>query len=394
MRESAIASLPNPVTTSIAQYRAYGDSITAGATLTGSERPYPAFVAEYEAVTYVDNALSSDQACDVSARQVFPNEDSPTLAAHPRYTLLIGTNDVSVKGIGAYEKVFMLCHQADISWLAIPAEYKVLANGSGVTTAGIGAIDSSNNWNAWTTGELGATVSFTITTNLFGPIYAWPRIIDGNSGTYTYSIDGVVVGSGRTETTPRIATKNGTSSSLGFLRLPSVAAGTHVVTFTQTSAGEDGVSVVGIGSPTRRTGDVLPTVLVGTVPRQKLGSPCNSSHGPCQKYIADIEADVDIFSSDGLNVRLFDTRKFMLGSPLEMDDPVHPNVSLSSASRSKRLGEGRPDNFFFISAVRMSCRLNVLTKHKSPNVELRRLADDVARRNFPTTFPVSSGRHP
>jgi hypothetical protein len=321
---SVLDSLPSPVATPVAQYRAYGDSITAGATLRASEKPYPAFVAEYESVTYVDNAISSDQACDVAARQIFPNEDFPTLATHPIYTLVIGTND-ALKGIGAREAVFKLCHQAAISWLAVPAEYKVLATGSGVTTTGKGTIDRSNHWNAWTTGEQGSTVSFTITTSEFGPIYAWPRIIDGNSGTYTYSLDGLVVGSANTETTPNIATGNGTSSSLGFLRLPSVAAGTHVVTFTQTSTGEDGVSVVGIGTPTRRTGDVLPTVLAGTIPYQEPGRACNSSHGACQKYIQDIKADVDIFSADGLNVRLFDTRKFMLGTPFEMNDLVHPN---------------------------------------------------------------------
>lgn len=322
---SVLSSLPSSVATSLAQYRAYGDSITAGARLSGSEKPYPAFVAEYEAVSYANNAIAGDEACDVPTRQVFPNEDFPTLATHPIYTLLIGTNDAAVKGIGPYEAVFMLCHKAAISWLAIPSEYKVLATGSGVTTTGKGTIDSSNNWNAWTTGEQGSAVRFTITTNQFGPIYAWPRIIDGSSGTYSYSIDGLAVGSASTETTSNIATRNGSSNSLGFLRLPPVAAGTHVVTFTQTSVGENGVSVVGIGTPTKRTGDVLPTVLVGTIPYQEPGSGCNSSGGFCGKYIKDIEADVDLLSNDGLNVRLFDTRKFMFGSPPEMNDFVHPN---------------------------------------------------------------------
>lgn len=321
---AVLAALPSSVATSVAQYRAYGDSITFGATLSSSERPYPTFVAEYESVTYADNAISSDEACDVPTRQIFPNKDSPTLATHPVYTVLIGTND-AYKGTGAYEAVFMRCHQATISWLAVPAEYKVLATGSGVTTTGVGAIDTSNNWNAWTTGGLGSTVSFTITTNQLGPIYAWPRIIDGNPGTYTYAVDGVVVGSSSTATTPSIATINGSSNSLGFLRLPPVPAGTHVVTFTQTSPGGNGISVVGIGTPTRRPADQLPTVLVGTIPFQQSGSPCNSSNGSCQKYIQDIEADVNIFSTDGLNVRLFDTRKFMFGSPSEMNDLVHPN---------------------------------------------------------------------
>jgi hypothetical protein len=276
-------------------------------------------------VKYADNALPSDQACDIPTRQIFPNNDFPTLATHPTYTILIGTNDVAVKGAGPYEAVFKLCHQAAISWLAIPTEYKVLSTGTGVATTGTGAIDSSDDWNAWTTGGLGSTISFTITTNQFGPIYAWPRIADNSLGTYTYSIDGVVVGSASTQITPHIATWNGSSNSLGFIRLPPVPAGTHVVTFTQTSVGANGLSVVGIGTPTRLAADQFPTVLAGIIPFQLPGSPCDSSDGPCQAYIQDIEADVDLFSADGLNVRLFDTRKFMFGMPSEMNDLVHPN---------------------------------------------------------------------
>ena len=321
---SVLASLRGPVGTSVAQYRAYGDSITSGLTLSGTEKPYPAFVAEYEGVTYADNALPGDQACDVPTRQVFPNGDLPTLGTHPTYTLLIGTND-AFGGAGPYEEVFKLCQQATISWLAIPAEFKVLGTGSGVTTTGAVALDTSNNWNAWTTDEVGASISFTITTSQPGPIYAWPRIIDGNPGTFTYSVDGVGVGSASTETTPSVATRNGSSNSLGFLRLPVVPAGTHVVTFTQTSEGPNGVSVVGIGTPARQATDQFPTVLVGTIPYQGSGSSCDSSHGACQSYILDIEAVVTIFSNDGLDVRLFDTRKFMFGSSLEMDDWVHPN---------------------------------------------------------------------
>jgi hypothetical protein len=323
-----IASLPNPVATSVAQYRAYGDSITAGDTLSNSEKPYPAFVAEIENVTYANNAILGDQACDVTTRQIFPHEDFPTLATHPTYTLLIGTNDVNVKGVSSYEAVYILCHQAAISWLAVPAEYKVLANGSGMATTGTGTIDSSNNWNAWTTGGLGSTVSFTITTSQAGPIYAWPRIDDDNPGTYTYSLDGVVLGTASIQTTPQIATQNGSTSSLGFLRLPVVAAGTHVVTFTQTSIGANGVSLVGIGTPSGPITDKLPIVLVGTIPFQlhnDSGYGCSISDAPCLEYNQDIEADVNLFAADGLNVRLFDTRTFMFGKAAEMNDAVHPN---------------------------------------------------------------------
>ncbi len=323
-------TVPGPVPTTLAQYRAYGDSITFGATLRDpAAQAYPALIAADESVSFANNALVGDEACDVPTRQIFPNRDSPTLAGHPTYTLLIGTNDVDVKGTGRYEAIYVLCHQAAISWLGVPAEYKVLADSSEVTSTGPGAIDSSNNWNAWTTAGQGSTVSFAITVTSPGPIYAWPRIDDYNPATFTYSLDGIVLGAATTQTTPRISTQNGSTNSLGFLRLSQVPTGAHVVTFTQTSTGVNGVSVVGIGSPVGPITNRLPTVLVGTIPFQLHGGAvgaCTSSDAPCLEYIKDIEADVSLFSADGLDVRLFDTRKYMIGAATEMNDSLHPNV--------------------------------------------------------------------
>ncbi len=310
------------------QYHAYGDSITYGYTLIDpATQAYPALVAAYEDLPLKNFAISGDQACDVPTRQIFSNEDSPTLAGHTVYSVLIGTNDVDAKGIGAYESVFELCHQATLSWLAVPVEYKVLAGDSSVTTSGPGAIDSSNNWNAWTTAGQGSSVSFQINLIRSGPIYAWPRINDDNPSTYTYSLDGVVLGTSNTQTNPSISTQNGTTNSLGFLRLPTVLAGNHVVTFTQTSAGINGVSVVGIGTPVGPTTNTLPTVLAGTIPYQFNDGKCTSSSDePCLEYINDIELDVSLFSADGLDIRLFDTREYMFGTAAEMSDSLHPNV--------------------------------------------------------------------
>jgi hypothetical protein len=320
---------PGPVATSVAQYRAYGASIVHGTTLSDpATQSFPSLVARFERVSFANNAIPGDQACDVPTTQVFPQKDFPTLAQHPTYSLLVGTNDYIAKGAGSYEAIYMLCQQAIISWLGVPAEYKVLANGSGVTTRGPGGIDRSNNWNSWTTGGPGASISFTITTSKEGPIYAWPRIDDNNPATYTYSLDGVILGSASVQTSPRIATKLGGTNSLGFLRFPSAPAGKHVVTFTQTSTGTDGVSVVGIASPKGPSSDRLPTVLVGTITymrQDSYGAACNSADGPCEAYIQDEEKDVELFSGDGLKVRLFDTRKFMHGTSAEMNDELHPN---------------------------------------------------------------------
>lgn len=317
-----------PHITPVPHYHAYGDSITYGYALSDpTTQAYPALVASYEHVPFKNYALPGDQACDLPTRQIFPNQDSPTLATHTKYSVLIGTNDVNIKGTGAYEAVFILCHQAALSWLAVPAEYKVLAKDSSVTTTGPGAIDTTNNWDSWTTAGEGSSVSFPITITTSGPIYAWVRISDNNPATYTYSLDGVVLGTASTQTDPSISTQNGINNSLGFLRLPPVSAGNHVVTFTQTSAGVNGVSVVGIGTPAGPTTNTLPTVLAGTVPYQYESGRCTVANDqPCQEYIQDIEADVNLFAADGLNVKLFDTRQYIFGTSAEMSDALHPNA--------------------------------------------------------------------
>jgi lysophospholipase L1-like esterase len=313
------------------QYYAYGDSITAGYLLTNpGAQAYPALVASKENVPLSNRAYSGEMACDLPPSQIFFFGDSPALSPHIASSVLIGTNDENVKGVGAYEAVFTLCHQATLSWLGVPAEYKVLANGNSMKTTGPGAIDTANHWNAWTTGGEGSTVSFAIVTPTTGPIYAWPIIDDTNSSTYSYSLDGVVMGTGTTKTTPAIVTQNGVINSLGFIRISPVAAGTHVVTFTQTSKGTNGVSVVGIGAPDGSPSGALPTVFAGTIPYQNPGPPggaCTAATDqPCQEYIQDIEADVNLFTGDGLDIRLFDTRLYMHGTAAEMADGLHPNA--------------------------------------------------------------------
>lgn len=310
------------------QYRSYGASVTAGYTLTDpSTQAYPALVAAFESVPLDNRAISGDQSCDVTARQIFPNGDSPALTTHYVSSTLVGTNDVNANGTGPYEAVYMLCERAFISWLAVPLEYKSLANGKNVSTTGSGRLDTS--WNAWTTRAQGATVSFTISTSNMGSIYAWPLVDDSSSATYTYSLDGVVIGSGKGQTSPLMATQNGTTKSLGFIRIPTVSAGTHVVTFTQTNSGTGGISVVGVGSPFAGVNNKLPTVLVGTITYQWLGGgdgACTVTDAPCQQYIQDERSDVTLLSGDGLDVRIFDTRQYMFGTASEMNDSLHPNV--------------------------------------------------------------------
>ena len=317
-------------TSSNGRYHAYGDSITYGATLGNpGTQAYPPLVGLHQAVSSADAGINGAQACDVPNREIFAPGESPSLAVPREYSLLIGTNDVNAYGVGAYEAVFLQCQQASIAWLALPVEDKTLATSSTLKTSGSGHLDTANNWNAWVTDARGSSVSFTITSTTVGPIYAWPRIDDSSSGTYSYALDGVTLGTGSTKTTPLMKTQIGTTNSLGFLRIPAVPAGTHVVTFTQTSNGSGGVSIVGIGSPPALKVSGLPVVLVGTIPFQQKGGgggACTVSDAPCDQYNSDIRSNVTLFVADGLDVRLFDTRQFMFGKASEMNDALHPNA--------------------------------------------------------------------
>lgn len=312
------------------QYLALGDFLTDGATLSDpAEQAYPALVSRVENAPVTNLANSGDQACDVAARQIFPKAVLPTLASHPTFSLLIGVNDVDNQGEGVYEQVFEECHQAAIAWLALPAEDKVLSGSAGFEARGPGQIDITSGWNAWATQGQGSTVSFTIDTAQARPIYAWPLVDDNSAATYSYSLDGVVVGTSSVQTSPHIATQNGTTRSLGFLRWPYIPAGHHTVTFTQTSMGASGVSVVGIGAPTVGQSGQLPQVLVGNVPYQMhtgANVGCQNTDAPCLAYNADIRLDVEMMSGDGLNVRLFDTRQYLASTNAEMSDAVHPNA--------------------------------------------------------------------
>ena len=312
-------------------YHAYGDSITFGYAV---EHPYPYYLAVDRILHLTDRAISGDMACDVPARQIFPNAENPSTANPTLFSLLIGTNDVDIRGAGAFESNFNLCQQAALAWFAIPAEFKVFATANAVTTTGATHLEPV--WNARTTDSLGSTVTFPITTAAAGPLYAWYRITDGSAGSFTYTLDGKLLGTLTTATSAPIATANGTGSSLALLRIPNVPAGQHVLRFQQINdpAGSSNPALatagfVAVGAPPPAATAGLSRVLVGLLPLQEDigGAPCSATRVPCLAYDADIVANVALLAGDGLNIKLFDAAKYMTGTRADMADAVHPNTT-------------------------------------------------------------------
>jgi hypothetical protein len=308
-----------------APYHGYGDSITAGQTLSSPSLAYPALIAQARGFTLADYAISGDQACDIPTSQIFPNSDNPPASGSPLYSLMVGTNDQDDRGAD-YLPVFNLCHQATIAWLALPADLKVLATSSNVTTSGPGAIETTDNWNDWVTGTLNASITFPISLTAPGPIYLWPRIVENDAGTFSYAVDGTVLGTFATYPGISIRTVNGTSDSMGFIRIPGMAAGKHTVTLTQTSTSGT-MRIVAIGAPPSAT-RTLPTVIVTDPPLEGAGSAaeCIVNMAICNTYAANVQANAQLFAGDGLAVRYIDNHPYMHGTASEMNDSLHPNA--------------------------------------------------------------------
>lgn len=311
-------------TPAYALYHAYGDSITYGLTLADpATQAYPALVARAKGLTLTNYGIPGDQSCDVATRQIFAHNDNPSAGDQGLYTLIIGTNDVGLRGPGPYEAVFNLCQQAAIAWLAVPAENKVPATAKSVTSQGPTSLETANNWNALTTGAQNASISVPFALQTTGTAYLWYRLQDGSAGSFRYALDGSAAGTASVATSPALQTQNGSNNSLGLIRLTSVAAGTHVLTVTQLNSGANGVGVVAVGTVTAGSAATLPFVLVGTTPKTlSTGPAC----GPCDVYRADIRANVQLLAADGLNLKLFESGKYMLGTTKDMSDIVHPNA--------------------------------------------------------------------
>jgi len=127
-----------------------------------------------------------------------------------------------------------------------------------------------------------------------------------------------------------ICTQNGTTSSLGFIRIPAVPAGPHTVTMTQTS-GSGTMRIVAIGAPPAPLPAVqpsLPMVVVSDPPLQQLvaNDECFIYPANCAAYPPDVQANVAIFAGDGLDVIYAENHTYMFATPAEMSDVLHPNA--------------------------------------------------------------------
>ena len=308
-------------------YNAFGDSITAGYSLASPSQAYPTLVASSLGVGVSNDAISGDEACDIFPRQIYPNGVQPQQNTAALYTVQIGTNDADIKGSGGYEATFRNCHLAVLAWLAIPRDFMVMPGDAALVGSGSWSAAADTTTPALQGPALDSTGAGTLAATLTtygGAIYVFYTLNDQFPTYYfTVSIDGGAASVPYyTGMSVPMSTANGTTISRGVARIP-VPAGRHTVTASTTTGA---VAIYGIGTipPEKHFGSV---VLSGDAPNQCSGA-CTPLASPATvaAYNADILADEALLISDGADIRHVPDQKYMLATPSELNDAVHPNV--------------------------------------------------------------------
>lgn len=322
------------------KYRSYGDSITLGQGASVNANAYAPLTAAALGITsnYTNRGVGNDQAADC-VNHVFNFENSSSTSA-TLYSLMIGTNDWHVFGVGAHEATFNLEHQAILSWLATRSDDRVDGGtvlgtnwASDTTFAAVTGAQSTTN---------GATNTYSVTT--YGkPLYVWSRMIDGNGGTFSISVDGGTAINVNCFAPTTISTVNGATSSVQLTRIV-VPAGVHSVVITVTSATGAGniVGVVSMGTPSAHTYYTSPRVAVSGInpsggDNSQAVTPALAQAATAQ-YTMDVLDNVELLQSDGLDIVYVDNRAAMQdGNPALMVSAtdLHPNDA-GHAALSKR----------------------------------------------------------
>jgi hypothetical protein len=311
-----VVSMPVPAQSTT--HYAYGDFISTGLGAT-SGQSYLNLLATAEGATLLDFAAGNATACSVAAGQVFANS-LPTTYNNSIFTVLVGANDAYTHGAGASEANFNTCQQAALSWLALPAQYKVTAQSASCVKTGnwqvFGPLPQSEMFSQ----SNGATMSCQITTN-GGPLYIYSWLADTNGGQFSYSVDGGSSASVNNYSAAQIGGTDGQGILL--TRVSGLSAATHTVLFrvTSSSSGANSVMIFGLGSPAPAGTTGQPTVYVGGLPYQEN----NTQSADTSAYNSDVISDVAALSADGLNVKFVNVRNYLQGTSTDMTSTLVPN---------------------------------------------------------------------
>jgi hypothetical protein len=325
--------------TGVTLYTAFGDSITADVPVSvRSWKAYPASLGPALKLTTFDYAYSGDQACDLFPHQIRPNNVAYATAPRTLYSVMIGTNDMDEKDSVAYERVYKTCLDAALTWLGTTRSDKLLAGDDGVAVSGGCAAkpDPGHYGGMYCAPGVAGAVTVDQFFTLGGrPIYIWYSYNDNAAAgsAMNITVDGTSYPAVLSRPPVAMLTQNGTSNSIGVLRV-AVASGLHHIAISTTTGD---VAVLGMGSTRSHN---APIVILGDVPSQLAGNPYESltTQGA---YSTDAVSVFFAELGDGLKIYFAPDRSTMLGAADEMADQKHPNA----------LGQQHLETAFMIAAT-------------------------------------------
>ena len=301
-------------------YIANGDSITYGYPLTASR--YPSLVASRLGIPSLNvTANVSDQACDVFPRALYVDGITVAASGGQLLSLMVGTNDADKKGTGPYEATYRLCHTALLAFLAIPSDSLLRGGNPAVAGAGAWSAAADTGNRAFTFGGMYAGGPGTLTfspgaVSVPTPTYILYSIDDAAPATAVFTVTderGTVLGTAGSTPPVSMATANGSTQSLGVLRVVRAPGTSQMI--ASTSSG--GVSIYGVGSIPRPAVPGAPVILSADVPNQRQGDTVATA-AAIAAYNADIAADEATVLGDGATVAHVYDDLYMLGTPAEM----------------------------------------------------------------------------
>lgn len=296
------------------QYVAYGDEVTNEPGATATDQYAYLISQDLNASLTYQTHYYGKFTCDVVDQKIFPNS-RPTETNNPLVSWLPeaaspsfgapGTNPANA----AHLAISNSCRMAGLTWMTIPANYKVLGQSASCVKTGTwansalygGTIGTVSNTN-------GDSVTCTITTT-GAPIYLWYGLKENDGGTFTYRLNGGATTSVDTDANNQFSFPVTSKTSVGAVRLP-VAAGTHTVTIAVTSAtnASNTVTVHGVGTAPKKN-------FLGGNPAVYMGGQIKRINDVLPVATADyntaIKNQAEQLRIDGLNVNFADVRKYI-----------------------------------------------------------------------------------
>lgn len=314
-----------------------GDSVTYGTGSSDNNHRYTTLLSSNKSFTQVNEGVGSTEILQHSLKTFGHYSSSLPVVNKNQFIMLSGYNDVRKYGTNAnHLQYFSDTLYANSVWCAIQDKYKIY----GQDTRGL--VTYSGTWSNETTftgiGKTSSTLNDTATFSVYGSvIYICGLAVDGGTGEFTISVDGVSQGTFNCYDSDASHTGTSVTNHPFIVRIDGLPIAKHTVVLTVAVNGGDTAFYFASGNGGLYAGCEItkssgPDVYIGTLMYMTAegyasNSPLNNgSNQAVDLYNEKIEDVCTTLLNDGLNVFLVPVNEYFIPTSNSFDeDLVHPN---------------------------------------------------------------------